>query len=177
MTVEINAAQRLSAEVRPDDWAALFTLLHDMGDGEVTMAIVNALKDVRPKAITAMVLSGHLCPSQLGYCGPYPGFLAEILVKSSAEESLTDLSNAFYSRSRKLSPEALEVFQQKVLANPKKQLLKLSGAYPNGFDKMTKAMPDFVKKLLLALPKKDFAQLLESDPRWEGIVKSLKINA
>lgn len=124
-------------------------------------------------------------PSQWGITGtPYPGKLAEALVASKAEESLTDITNQYYSRDRELTPAARKVFLDFLIANPKKLLGQLlysfelakgitgketpeqlskvlddADSIANGFGKFAKADPKAAKRLLMMLPPSHLAYI------------------
>jgi len=85
----------------------------------------------------------------------YPGKLAAALVKSKANESLSDLTNAFYS-GRKLSPQAEKIFTQDVLKNPWKAIdpyenKEVDEFITNGFGEWAKHNPKIFKLMLMKL--------------------------
>lgn len=85
----------------------------------------------------------------------YPKILAQALVKSSAKESLTDLTNIYYAR-HTLSPEAMEVFEKDVLANSSEPLDWLTDEQymPNGFIECAGNETSFIKSVLMLMSNK-----------------------
>lgn len=101
---------------------------------------------------------------------PYPGKLAQVLVKTSEKESTTDLMNPYYGGGkRKLTPEAEEVFMKDVLGTDVGKLMQeltafegydeesfienIEDMHPNGFQQWAKKKPDQFKKIMMKLPK------------------------
>lgn len=152
------------------DLDALSKVLDEIVDDspEGFRAIIANLSEETIKALM-FPKSGPGCyalfPSQ--YPGPYPGNLAKLLVTSDSQESVTDVLNTFYSRRRKLSPEALKIFMDNIAKMPLQKLeWQLNpnaeeGKFewdadmpPNGW---TEAPDDIKKKMLMRLPKEILA--------------------
>lgn len=96
---------------------------------------------------------------------PYPAWLASILVKSRASDSITDLANPFYSsRGRKLEPEAAEIFRKDVLANIKKtrQVIEYGIASMPSLAGLLKAEKDTWKKLFMAMSDAQVRSIISS---------------
>lgn len=84
--------------------------------------------------------------------GAYPAKLAEALVKTSDNESITDLFNIFYAH-RDLSNEAVDVFMKDVLEDPK--------AVTQGMiDRSQEWDPEYVPDMLNEIAKK-YPQFVE----------------
>jgi len=91
----------------------------DFSDKDEVIAYLTALgKDNIVKMMNKYPNPYWMFPSQWpsSEWGPYPGLLAEALVASSENESVTDLIHVYYSN-RNLSPEAIEIFKNNILGD------------------------------------------------------------
>jgi len=88
----------------------------------------------------------------------YPGILAQALVKSQANESLTDLTNIYYA-SHRYSPEAIKIFQKDVLANSSEPIdwITTGGNLPSDFIDLAQNQTSFVKSLLMLMNNKQLS--------------------
>ena len=143
------------------------------------------IDNASPAQLKSAVVSGQLAPStwsMLRPITPYPAKLTDILIKSSANESLTDLANTFYTKSRKLDAASVKLLQQDVLSKGRKALLIATGGSDfsdlppiNGMNLMCQKQPAFCKKLFLLLSQKDLDQLTQGEygDEWKVTLKSL----
>ena len=104
----------------------------------------------------------------LGWGEGYPKILAQALVQAKDKESLTDLSNMYYARNR-LSPEAVEIFKQDILASPAQVVQFLATEYlAQGLEGFAEHDPSFVKSMLMMLNDKEMEEhvkLIQSSMR------------
>ena len=97
---------------------------------------------------------------------PYPAKLAAALVKSQANESVTDLGNVYYGR-RDLSPEAMEIFRQDAITNPlTKELMTEHGLLNLG--DMVHKEPETMKKIFLTFSPQELQQFIEAEEQMSG---------
>jgi len=96
----------------------------------------------------------------------YPAILAQALIKSEANESVTDLGNMYYSRS-KLSKEAADIFRKDALTNPLTKELMVEHGLLNLGD-LVKKEPQFMKKLLLTFSPQELESFKQAEEGYGG---------
>lgn len=188
MALKIEAAKRLhltAAAVTGED-------VDDMSEAD----LVRFVSKASPAELKKLMFPGGrggcqvLFPSGWAYTctdAPYPAKLAQILVASKAQESVTDLANSFYNKKRKMEPEAMQVFLKSVLSlKPNALAQQLSGGEAtnvadlpgsnlcNGLEIFAKNQPAMLKQILMKLPEKTRAALVEETHTDPAIVKLLK---
>ncbi len=87
---------------------------------------------------------------------PYPGRLAEALILSKDNESLTDIANVYYARHRNLSPEAIEIFREDAVRTGKRSLCDygISGSV----DQLFEEEPEIIKQIILTMNPDELEQ-------------------
>lgn len=192
MTISKTVASLLVRATVPSEAPDLEALL-DNSDYKGVMAWVAA----NPKKVKDQIVRGNLVPSTWAYAfgsKPYPSVLTAILVKTSAEESFTDLCNIYYNKDRKLDGESIQILMDTMLANANKPLKALglehlssiddigNGESPcNGLRKAFDANQAFFKKLFMKMPKGALDAMAanvksgESHDDWKYVVKKLKL--
>lgn len=96
---------------------------------------------------------------------PYPGKLAEALVNSAQNESITDLGNIYYNH-RNYSPEATSIFRQDALRTGKNLLCEFGMVNLLG---LVKAEPKLMKQIILTMSPQEFKQFEEATDSYDGM--------
>lgn len=99
---------------------------------------------------------------------PYPGKLAQALVKSRAAESITDITNVYYA-GRSITKEAYQIFLKDVIQRAADGVEAVFNWSPSGAEEL----PDGLQKWKLLKPK-DFKAFLAAFPADAEIVNLLK---
>jgi hypothetical protein len=121
------------------------------------------------EAMNSRSSSNGMFPSGWSYNDwdePYPAILAQALVKSEANESVTDVCNMYYGSS-KLSKEAANIFRQDALTNPlTKELMTEHGLINMGV--LVRAEPQFMKKLFLTFSPQELQAFKQAEDGMTG---------
>jgi len=110
--------------------------------------------------------------SYLDWSEGYPKILAQALVNSTAKESITDLTNMYYSN-RNLSSGAIEIFKKDVLQDPAKTLEWITDEiyFPNAFEDLARKATAFVKSILMLLSDDEMKKHIDA------VKKNISTNA
>ncbi len=93
---------------------------------------------------------------------PYPGKLAEALVMSNANESISDLGNLYYSR-RDYSDEAIEIFRQDSLKTGKDNMMEFG---LNNAWELVDEEPELMAKIILTMTPQELEKWKEAEENY-----------
>ena len=98
---------------------------------------------------------------------PYPTILAEALIASQSNESITDVANIYY-KDRKMTPKAKKLFMKDALSAPGSSLKFIQVSEPQMVWDFFKKHTKLAKKIFLQAPKNGLKEFfMKPEEPWE----------